>query len=249
MHRRVVEGRGLRFWDDLFSTIFKHHAKIQMEYQKTEKGVKVIETSEDPMVIGLIQAHADVVSLFVKNGFDEAEKNHPVPKTKLISSTEDNGKSQLQFPIIEGIGGVIARPNAAEQPRSGAKVVFDVTNDTKSTDINKGLDRVARFLNLYGSAGLKPTDVSIALVLHGESTKAALSDEAYKKRFEIEKNPNLMLIRKLQGLGVEIYVCGQALNYKNIDDSEVADEIPIASAALSVVTNKQADGFSYIPVH
>ena len=58
-----------------------------------------------------------------------------------------------------------------------------------------------------------------------------------------------MLIRKLQGLGVEIYVCGQALNYKNIDDSEVADEIPIASAALSVVTNKQADGFSYIPVH
>jgi intracellular sulfur oxidation DsrE/DsrF family protein len=53
----------------------------------------------------------------------------------------------------------------------------------------------------------------------------------------------------LQELGVEIYVCGQALNYKNFDDSEVADLIPIASAALTVVTNKQADGFSYIPVH
>jgi intracellular sulfur oxidation DsrE/DsrF family protein len=57
------------------------------------------------------------------------------------------------------------------------------------------------------------------------------------------------LIKKLQELGVEIYVCGQALNYKNFEDSEVADQIPIASAALTVVTNKQVDGFSYIPVH
>ena len=165
MHRRVVEGRGLRFWDELFSAVFKHHKSIQMDYTKTEKGVKVVETSDDPLVIGLIQAHADVVSLFVDSGFDEAEKNHPVPKT--TKATE----KKLVFPIVEGVGGVLPRPNAAEQPRAGAKVVFDVTNDTKSADINKGLDRVARLLNLYGSFGLKASDVKISLVLHGESTK------------------------------------------------------------------------------
>ena len=37
------------------------------------------ETSEDPYVVRLIQAHAGVVSLFVKNGFAEARANHAVP--------------------------------------------------------------------------------------------------------------------------------------------------------------------------
>lgn len=248
MHRRVVEGRGLRFWDELFSAVFKHHKSIKMDYTKTEKGVKVVETSDDPLVIGLIQAHSDVVSLFVESGFDEAEKNHPVPKTTPVSTTLKATENKLVYPIVDNVGGVLPRPKALEQPRAGAKVVFDVTNDTKSTDLNKGLDRVARLLNLYGSAGLKASDVKIVLVFHGESTKAALSDAAYQKRFDLEKNPNLPLIQKLQSLGVEIYVCGQALNYKSFDDSEVAENIPIAAAALTVVANKQADGFSYIPV-
>lgn len=248
MHRRVVEGRGLRFWDELFTAIFKHHTKIEMSYVETDKGVKVVETSNDPMVVGLIQAHAEVVSLFVKHGFDEAEKNHPVPQTKPTHNSSQTSDRKLLFPIVEGIGGVLSRPDAQEPPRPGAKVVFDVTHDSKANEINKGLDRVARLLNLYGAAGLKASDVKISLVLHGEATKAALGDEAYQKHFDVEKNPNLPLIKKLQDLGVEINVCGQALNYKNFEDAEVAETVPIAAAALILVTNKQADGYSYVPI-
>jgi hypothetical protein len=80
MHKRVKEGNGLRFHDPLFVEIFKHYDKIEMKVEKTEKGVKVTETSKDPYVVKLIQAHAKVVSNFVKDGFDEAHKNHPVPK-------------------------------------------------------------------------------------------------------------------------------------------------------------------------
>lgn len=157
-------------------------------------------------------------------------------------------KSNLEFPIIAKFGGVRPRPNGVEQPRVNAKAVFDVTADAKPADVNKGLDRAARLLNLYGVAGLKAGDVKIALVLHGEATKSVLSDAAYKRRFETETNPNLPLIRELQKAGVEVYVCGQALNYKSIADDEVAEGIPIAAAALTVVVNKQADGFSYLPV-
>jgi hypothetical protein len=42
--------------------------------------VKVVETSDDPYTVKLIQAHAQVVSLFVEKGFPEAAKNHEVPK-------------------------------------------------------------------------------------------------------------------------------------------------------------------------
>src|SRR5262245_36199751 len=87
---------------------------------------------------------------------------------------------ELVFPIIPKIGGVVPLPNAAEPPRKGAKVVFDITADAKPGDLNKGLERVARLLNLYGAAGLKASDVKIALVMHGEATKTALSDAVYK---------------------------------------------------------------------
>jgi intracellular sulfur oxidation DsrE/DsrF family protein len=85
-------------------------------------------------------------------------------------------------------------------------------------------------------------------VLHGEATKSVLNDAAYKERFQVEQNPNLPLIRELQKAGVEVLVCGQALNYKGFPDGEVADGVPIAAAALTVVVNKQSDGYSYVPV-
>lgn len=241
MQQRIKDGRGLRFWDELFVAIFQKHASIQMTVEKTEKGVKVVETSDDKAVVLLIQAHADVVSQFVANGFDEAHQNHPVPAVAPAAS-------KLEFPIIPKHGGVLPRPKAVEQPRAGAKVVFDATADAKPADVNKGLDRVSRLLNLYGVAGLKAQDVKITIVLHGEATKSVLNDAAYKERFQVEQNPNLPLIRELQKAGVEVLVCGQALNYKGFLDGEVADEVPIAAAALTVVVNKQTDGYSYIPV-
>jgi ubiquinone/menaquinone biosynthesis C-methylase UbiE/intracellular sulfur oxidation DsrE/DsrF family protein len=241
MHGRVKEGRGLRFWDELFVAIFKKYDQIQMTVEKTEKGVKVVETSDDKAVVLLIQTHADVVSQFVAHGFDEAHKNHPVPAAAPRAA-------KLEFPIIPKQGGVLPRPKAVEQPRAGAKVVFDDTADAKPADVNKGLDRAARLLNLYGVAGLTAQDVKITIVLHGEATKSALNDAAYKARFQIEQNPNLPLIRELQKAGVEVLVCGQALNYKGFPDDEVSDGVPIAAAALTVVVNKQADGYSYVPV-
>lgn len=155
----------------------------------------------------------------------------------------------LVYPIIPGVGGVVPLPKAAEPPRKGAKVVFDITSDSKAADLNKGLERVARLLNLYGSAGLKASDVKIALVLHGEATKSALSGAAYKEKFGAAKNPNLTVIDALRGAGVEVFVCGQALAYKGFKASEVADGIKVASAALTVLINKQSDGYAYIPAH
>lgn len=79
MYRRVHEQRPIRMRDPLFAEIFRHTKKIEMKVEKTENGVRVTETSNDPYVAKLIQEHAKVVSLFVKNGFDEAHRNHPVP--------------------------------------------------------------------------------------------------------------------------------------------------------------------------
>jgi len=79
MHKRIQDGRGLRYWDDLFAAIFSKHASITMSVENTDKGVRVKETSDDSTVVALIQAHANVVSQFVARGFEEAHVKHRVP--------------------------------------------------------------------------------------------------------------------------------------------------------------------------
>lgn len=79
MYERLKTNRPVRMWDPLFVEAFKHGTKMKLEIKNTAKGVKVTETSDDPAVVRVIQAHADVVSKFVEKGFAEAHEEHPVP--------------------------------------------------------------------------------------------------------------------------------------------------------------------------
>jgi hypothetical protein len=79
MHKRLEEGRPIHLRDPLFAAIFANWQKITMKVEPTKKGVRVVETSSDAHVAKLIQAHAEVVNLFVANGFAEVPKNHAVP--------------------------------------------------------------------------------------------------------------------------------------------------------------------------
>ncbi len=80
MKKRVEEVRPIHLRDTLFAALFRNAKKVSMKVTETPKGVQVIETSNDPFTIKLIQAHAKVVSLFIKNGHQEVRKNHTVPK-------------------------------------------------------------------------------------------------------------------------------------------------------------------------
>ena len=140
-------------------------------------------------------------------------------------------------------------PDAAEQPRSGMKIVFDIVADTKPDEANKGLESVARYLNLNAQAGHKATDVKLALVLHGNSTKAALHDAAFARRTSALKNPNTDLIRELKRRGVELFVCGQSLARNKYPVADVAAEFTVAASAMTVVANRQQDGYSYVAIH
>jgi SAM-dependent methyltransferase len=188
----------------------------------------------------------------LESGFRKADEIKDLLKENYMVVFERDQQAadpNLLFPIIKGYGGVVAVADAVEPPRAGSKLVLDVTFEAKKPDeVNKGLDRAARLLNLYGTAGLKASDISMTVVLHGEATKAVLSDEAWESRLQMKHNPNLPLIRLLQKAGVEVMVCGQALGYKKIERNEVGSDIPVAAAALTVLVNRQADGFAYVPV-
>lgn len=80
MYDRMEHVNPIRMRDPLFREIFANAKKIQMEVEHTEQGVRVKETSDDAYVAKLLQKHAQVVSLFIKNGYSELPKNHDAPK-------------------------------------------------------------------------------------------------------------------------------------------------------------------------
>ena len=59
--------------------LFRNAEAISLTIEPTPKGVRVIETSKDPTVALLIQAHAAVVSAFLESGHGEMRRDHPVP--------------------------------------------------------------------------------------------------------------------------------------------------------------------------
>jgi intracellular sulfur oxidation DsrE/DsrF family protein len=171
----------------------------------------------------------------------------PAPREKKPPPEPKPAEPKLAYPIIPNAGGVVPLPAAAEQPRQGAKVILDVTANATPVAVNAGLDRTARVLNLYGAAGLRAGDVKIVVVLHGGAVKSVLSDSEYKARIGPATNPNLPLIRALRKAGVEVFVCGQALHAAGFDEADVAEGISVADAFLTVIINRQTDGYAYVP--
>jgi hypothetical protein len=79
MVRRLEDGRPIRMRDPLFAEIFRNAEHISVKVEPLEDGVRVIETSDDPFTVKLLQAHADVVNLFIERGMSEMHRNHAVP--------------------------------------------------------------------------------------------------------------------------------------------------------------------------
>lgn len=79
MKARIEGGYRVRQWDPLYVKMFDHADKLRVSFEKTPKGIKVTETSDDPYVVQLIREHAKVVSGFAARGFEESEKAHPAP--------------------------------------------------------------------------------------------------------------------------------------------------------------------------
>jgi hypothetical protein len=79
MLARVRDRRPIHQRDPLFAELFRYAERIDARHEFTGGGVRVVETSQDPYVAKLIQAHAEVVSAFIANGRSEMMKNHPLP--------------------------------------------------------------------------------------------------------------------------------------------------------------------------
>lgn len=151
-------------------------------------------------------------------------------------------------PVIEAFGPVFPVPGMDFAPPAdyAYKAVFDVGTAPESVaEVNRSIVTLARFLNMHAQQGVPVEKMQLALVLHGTAGKDALSNEAYRARYQMD-NPNLPLLRELADAGVKIYLCGQTAMSRGLPARDLAEPVQLALSAMTALVYLQDQGYRLI---
>lgn len=72
MIERLEQRQPVRMWDPVFRDVFNHADEITVSIEEVPGGIVVTETSDQPEVVPMIQAHAQAVNRFVDQGHTAA---------------------------------------------------------------------------------------------------------------------------------------------------------------------------------
>ena len=152
-------------------------------------------------------------------------------------------------PLIEGFGRHVDLPNADFVMRTDDniyRVAFEISQPLNAPERpHMRLEAAARFMNMHAHAGIPQEDLQVKLVLHGGGTRAAMTNEAYQERYEMD-NPSLPLLEALSDAGVEIFLCEQSRVLSGLDANEVSAPVKSALSAMTAVVTLQADGYQFL---
>ena len=154
----------------------------------------------------------------------------------------------LSSPAIKDYGKIwdledVKRPDATKE----YKIFIDLkaSSSRNAKTLNRGLDNVARMLNLHVTGGVPLENIKVAVAVHGGATPLVMNNEGFNEKFKTD-NPNLDLISQLKDAGVEIYVCGQSLLARGYDRKFVSEDVEVALSMLTVATEKMAEGYGIL---
>jgi intracellular sulfur oxidation DsrE/DsrF family protein len=149
-------------------------------------------------------------------------------------------------PVIEGYGrsALITDSDVQLPANHDYRVVWEITQyGNGPEEVNRAVDRVARFLNLHAKAGVSTDNMHLAIVTHMAALKTFLSDGAYEREYQM-RNPNAELVQRLIGAGVQIYVCGQSMTFQGLAKSDLAPGVMLAPSAMTMVHLLQDQGYT-----
>jgi intracellular sulfur oxidation DsrE/DsrF family protein len=164
------------------------------------------------------------------------------------SATLAGAEKFSKGPLIKNFGAV-ADINSVDFPvdtQRMHRVVFDLSTSPDDPEaVNRGIETLARYLNMHARAGVPAGNMQLALVVHGAAGKDVLNNAAYQQRLQVD-NPNLPLLNALATAGVKTYICGQTAAYRGYAKKELAAVTDLALSALTVLEELQHQGYSLI---
>lgn len=179
-----------------------------------------------------------------------AEAEAQAAEIAAIAEAAPNAADALQFPRIAGYGGVFPVDGIAEPPLPGSRVLFDLTTEAKPGELNKGLEVVARFLNLAAIVGVPNGALTVEVVIHGPTIVSSLKQASYAAKNGTDAvNPNEKLIAALAEAGVTLWICSQAVRRQKFALADVLPAVKPATSAMSVSISRQQAGWAVLLPH
>jgi accessory colonization factor AcfC len=131
--------------------------------------------------------------------------------------------------------------------RSVIRIVHDVQDDEWESRVGKGLARIRKLVEDYKSLGIPPSQVNVAVILHGGAAYWALKDEPYSAFVAKEVgNPNSTLIHDLVTSGISVEVCAQAMKHHGWARTDILPGVKIVAGVCPRVVELERQGYSYM---
>lgn len=119
------------------------------------------------------------------------------------------------------------------------RAVWDASRGTDQPgEIDPVFRSVASFLVMAEDAEVPRANVQLALVVHGNSAKHLLQNEAYRAMTGTD-NPNIPILEALHARGVQVIICGQAIPNRKLPADKL---LPFVKVSLSAT-------FAHVTLH
>lgn len=140
------------------------------------------------------------------------------------------------------------RPMIKVEPRARYKAVYDIHSSEIAAGVSKGLFYARGLIEAFGKQGVKPDQLDIHLVLHGEAAQFLLIDETYR---EVSGDPfavnlNAKITQDLLNLGVSVEICHSVMKSKGWRPADVLPNVTIVHDGYTRLIKLQNDGYAYI---
>ena len=148
---------------------------------------------------------------------------------------------------INGFGYYYKVPeHAAINDSTQFKIAFDVADGAKKGEQNNAMNSLARFINMHVAHGIKPENIKLALVIHGGASVDVLSNDEYKKRFNVD-NKNASLIKQLLTNNTQVFVCGQSATHFKVTPKQLIQGVTMSLSAMTAHAQLQQQGYTLNP--
>nr|WP_321238598.1 DsrE family protein [uncultured Tolumonas sp.] len=123
---------------------------------------------------------------------------------------------------------------------SNYKILFILNNlDNISDDIQPGLDKIARAMNLYGQTLVDLDDLSIVVLVSGPAVEMFNThNDSYEK--------NQPVLIDLVNAGVSFMICSQALAGKGITKKALPAFVDVVLSAMTTSVELQTLGYAVL---
>jgi len=81
MRERLESGLAVRRWDPAYAELVEHYQDLELDVERTPKGLRIIMTGKTPAAVKIAHNHAQIVSKFVEKGWSEHDVSHPAVST------------------------------------------------------------------------------------------------------------------------------------------------------------------------